>query len=231
VPSTICEADQTVFRLLHPDEAPAIVALEKAAWPLPLQADAATIARRFTLGHYMMGAWREARLIGLGSYVLTHADPHDEAVFPRTFGEFSSLARTDPPRSAYTYNLCIDPAFRSLELTAPMVAHLLGHAASEGCQFAVGDGRCPSYDGSTERPDRVRQNPRFRALIDAWHSSGRRPTDEEMILDPVLRFYWRITRCRFLHLRPRFLPGDTASGGFRVIFVIDLAKYARNTQR
>jgi hypothetical protein len=42
--------------------------------------------------------------------------------------------------------------------------------------------------------------------------------------DPLLRFYRRLLNCEFLHLAPDFLPEDTSSGGYRVIFAKDLGQ-------
>lgn len=212
----------TLIRHLRPDEWQAVVDLEEAAWPPPLRAGRATVEARFGLGHSMMGAWRDERLVGLGCYTLSDLDPREETSFPRTFAEFSRVPRSAAPTTAYTYNLCIHPAARRLDLTLPLVGRMMADAAGAGCRLAVGDGRCPSYSGSVEAPDRVRPNPRFRDAIDAWHRTGRRPSDAELLLDPVLRFYRRTTGCSFLHLRPDFLPQDAAAGGFRVIFLIDL---------
>ncbi|MFO1185944.1 MAG: hypothetical protein U1E56_14340 [Bauldia sp.] len=214
----------TLFRRLTADDWPAVVELEEAAWPPSLRADRATVESRFALGHAMMGAWRGERLVGLGCYAASDADPRDDALFPRTFVEFARIPASGNPLTAYTYNLCIHPATRRLDVTLPLIARLMVDARMAGCRLAVGDGRCPSYNGSNAAPDRVRANRRFRDAIDAWQRSGQRPPDEDLILDPVLRFYRRTTGCSFIHLRPGFLPEDIAAGGFRVIFLIDLER-------
>jgi hypothetical protein len=89
-------------------------------------------------------------------------------------------------------------------------------------RWIVGDGRCAAYRGSLPgAPDKVRADPQFRAAIEAWRRTGRKPPDRELIRDPLLRFHYRQLKCRFLHLMPDFLPEDLSSAGYRVIFVAD----------
>ena len=211
-------------RLLVPGEERQLAALETAAWPGPLQASQDRIMRRMELGHRVMVAENDGKFIAATCYIPTANNPFDRCSFPKTFGLFSSLPRSEPVRSVYVYNLCVHPDQRGGSVVRQVIETGIHDAATIGARFVVADGRCPSYAGSTEWPDTVGADSQFREAIDKWHSTGVRPSDAELIRDPVLRFYKRILSCDFLYLMPNFLPEDAAAGGFRVIFVKDLMK-------
>ncbi|WP_149903767.1 N-acetyltransferase [Mesorhizobium sp. SARCC-RB16n] len=158
-------------------------------------------------------------------FVETSQDPHDTEKFPKTFSAYSSLARTGPARSLYVYNLGLRPDFRGTDMARRLLSQLIGYGHRVGARWLVGDGRCPSYAGSQDDfPNKVRPDLAFRQTIDDWHRTGVMPSVTSITRDPLLRFYRRVLQCEFLHLAPSFLPQDISSGGFRVIFAVDLAR-------
>lgn len=215
------EAMQT--RALGPPDLPAIIALERASWATGLQADARLIEQRFALGHQMVGAWADGHLRAMTSFSYTWFDPRHPETLPRTFVEFSS--RPVPARfnTAFGYNLNVHPAERGGRLVRRLLQAALGHASAAGCAYLVGDGRCPSYNGSHDPPaDDVAPNPEFRQAIDEFMRTGVFPEERKLLLDPTLRLFSRLMHCRFIAIIPDFLPADTASGGFQVMYLRDM---------
>ena len=214
------DVDGTRIVSMDANDIPAMCALERSAWSAPLQAGVSTMIARAELGHNFLGAWRKSELIALTCFVITRLDPFDAEAFPRTFGEFSTIARSSRPLSGYVYNLCVHPLHRGERVVRQLIDAGIGILRDSGCRYLVGDGRCPSYAGTQgDERDPVEFNPAFRSIIDSWRLTGIKPPDDRIALDPVLRFYKRTLGCDFVYLKPDFLPADTASGGHRVIFV------------
>jgi len=212
-----------LVRHLRPSEVGGLAELERASWPRSLQASADKIRHRLGLGHDCIVAEVGNTLTCAACYVLTSQSPFEETAFPTDFASFSSLPRTEPVMSSYAYSLCVRPEWRGHPTVFRVLDRLLEASRAAGARYLVADGRCPSFNGVAEQgPDRVARNPDFRSSIVRWQETGIRPSDQALIADPVLRFYKRYLRCRFLHLAPDFIPEDLASGGFRVIFAVDL---------
>jgi len=210
-------------RLIGPGDVRGLAELEAAAWPGPLQAKEELIKRRLAFGHGIIVA-ATSNYLAAAVCVIPRAEPQfDAECFPRRFGEFSTLPRTDPVRSVYAYNLCVHPLHRGERVVRDVINLGIATIRDWGARWIIGDGRCPSYAGSRgEGPDRVRCDPAFRAALDGWRATGIRPSVDELVRDPVLRFYHRVLDCEFVHLAWNFLPQDSSSGGHRVIFVKDL---------
>ncbi|MER8847010.1 hypothetical protein [Mesorhizobium australicum] len=122
-----------------------------------------------------------------------------------------------------TGTIALRPEFRGTDMARRLLSQLIDHGRQVGVRWLVGDGRCPSYAGAQDDfPDKVRPDPAFRQIIDDWHRTGVMPSVKSITKDPLLRFYRRVLHCEFLHLAPNFLPEDLSSGGFRVIFAVDL---------
>ncbi|MGX8011747.1 hypothetical protein ACVDG8_023610 [Mesorhizobium sp. ORM8.1] len=199
-----------------------MVAMEMATWG-PIGANEEVIRRRLSLGHTMIVAMVENAIAGAICFVETSQDPRETEKFPRTFAAYSSFARSEPARSLYVYNLGIRPEFRRTDMARRLLSQLTDHGRRVGTRWLVGDGRCPSYAGAQDDfPDKVQPDPAFRQTIDDWHRTGVMPSVGSITKDPLLRFYRRVLHCEFLHLAPNFLPEDLSSGGFRVIFAVDL---------
>lgn len=212
------------FHQLAKDDTLRMAAMEVAAWG-PLGASEDTIRQRLSLGHTMIVATVDDLIAGAVCFTETREDPHDTARFPATFSAYSSLPRTEPVLSLYVYNLGVRPEFRGTNLSRRLMSRMMDHGRRMGARWLVGDGRCPSYAGAQDgTPDKVQPEPEFRRTVDEWHRSGVMPPAESITRDPLLRFYRRILKCEFLHLAPDFLPEDASSGGFRVIFAVDLAQ-------
>lgn len=212
------------FRQLVEDDISAMVAMETAAWG-PLGASEAAIRRRLSYGHTMILALVGNLIAGAICFVETSQDPRDTQKFPKTFSTYSSLARSEPAHSLYVYNLGVRPEFRGTDIARQLLSQLTDHGRRADARWLVGDGRCPSYAGAQDdSPDKVRPDPAFRQTIDEWQRTGVMPSIEAITKDPLLRFYRRVLHCEFLHLASDFLPEDLSSGGFRVIFAVDLAR-------
>ena len=212
------------FHRIGEDDVPRMAVMEVAAWG-SLGAEEATIRNRLSLGHTMIAAVHDKVIAGAVCFVETSQDPRDKATFPATFTAYSSLARSLPPKSLYVYNLGVRPEFRGTTLSRRLLARLVDHGRAAGARWIVGDGRCPSYGGAHEgSPDKVAINVGFRSTIAEWHRTGIMPSVSDLTQDPLLNFYHRLLKCEFLHLAPAFLPEDRSSGGYRVIFAVDLRK-------
>lgn len=213
-----------VLRLAGVEDVSALAALEAAAWPGPLQASEDLIRHRLALGHGMIVAAMPDYLAA-AVCVVPRAEPEfDAASFPREFSQFSTLPRSDPVRSVYAYNLCVHPSHRGERVVRDVISLGIQTILKWGARSIIGDGRCPSYAGSSgEGPDRARPDAVFHDALDSWAETGIRPPLEILIRDPVLRFYHRVLDCDFVHLARNFLPQDASSGGNRVIFVKQLS--------
>ena len=199
---------------------PALADLEAAAWPEALQAKEDLIRHRFTLGHMMMVVDAGRYLAGAVYFVSTSETPFDAARFPRSFAQFSSVTRSMPVNSVYAYNFCVHPAHRGERFLRQAIGAATLAFRQTGASWLFGAGRCPSYAGSAgEGPGKVSADAEFRAAIDGWAQTGQMPELAMLIRDPILRFYYRMFNCRFLHLARDFMPEDVSSGGHAVTFV------------
>lgn len=209
------EKNQAITKLDSHD-LEAIYTLECAAFPESMQASYETLALRFKLGHFMLGAWEQNRLVGLVSWRHAWFDPEDRTIFPETFAKFSNAPNSSPYNAAFVYSLGIHPEKRGAELTRALMMSAIDHIKSSHCKYLVGDGRCPSYNGCST--DDIAPSKIFRKAIDLQIQSGEVPSLAEYTADPYLRFYHRTLNCQFLWAMPDFLPSDDASGGHQVIF-------------
>jgi hypothetical protein len=211
-------------RLIEAGDVGALAQLEAAAWPGPLQAKEELIQRRLALGHGIIVAAAPDYLAAAVCVIPRDEPQFDAGSFPQHFAQFSTLPRTDPVRSVYAYNLCVHPSHRGERVVRDVINLGIATIREWGARWIIGDGRCPSYAGSSgEGPDKVRRDPLFRAALDGWAATGTRPALDMLLRDPVLRFYRRVLDCEFVHLAWNFLPQDSSSGGHRVIFVKDLS--------
>lgn len=192
--------------------------LERNSWIPFLQADEKTILKRFDLGHIMLGAQEDSDLVGMISFSYSNFSPDDYPSFPKTFREFSSQPILKNYNTAFCYNLAILPDKRGYRYASLLIRAGWDKAKKDGCMYGVADGRCSSYNGSSEfEQEQIKQNTEFKKIIDRYLKEGIFPQQKEFLKDPTLAFYHRVTGCKFLWLIPNFLPEDKPAGGLRVI--------------
>jgi GNAT superfamily N-acetyltransferase len=213
------------IRQLGPDDMRLLMELEAAAWAAPLQASESTIRRRLALGHTMFGEFDGNVLAGTLCFTETAQDPLVRDDFPANFDAYSSLPRSEPVHALYAYNLCVRPSHRGGNTAIRLLKEMEQHGRRIGARWLIGDGRCSAYAGSSGLDDdKVKADPRFRASIDRWLETGRRPPLKDIIRDPLLRLHYRVYDCEFLYVMPNFFPQDASSAGFRIISAKDLNK-------
>lgn len=204
---------------LGTQDIPAILALENVCWLPAIRADEQTLRKRFGLGHIMLGLLAGDALLGIVSFSYTLSSPEKAIGLPQTFREFSNRTMAPEYNTAFAYNLNIHPRARRGNLTMKLIQAGLSRMRKDGCRYVLGAGRCPSYNGSLAGGiEIIPPAPDFRRSIDQCVQTGMLPAPEELLVDPILRFYRRALDCEFLRVIPGFLPGDSASGGFGVIF-------------
>jgi len=198
---------------------PAILELENACWLPGIRASATMLETRFAMGHISLGMHINDALAGIVSFSYTRFSPDEPAGLPTSFREFSSRPMANDHNTAFAYNLNIHPRARGGTLTRDLLWAGLSRMREDGCQYLLGVGRCPSYNGSTGgEVENIQPSPALRHAIDEFMRSGRQPAPGQLLADPVLKFYRHSLGCEFLRVVPDFLPGDTPSGGFGVIF-------------
>lgn len=221
-PSPVDTSDTCVVTLGTQD-IPAILELEKACWLSEIRADEHILEARFALDHITLGLVIDDALLGIVSFSYTVCSPERAIGLPQTFREFSSRPMALGHNTAFAYNLNIHPRARGGNLTMELVEAGLNRMRRDGCRYLLGVGRCPSYNGSMAGEfENMPPSPEFRCAIDKSIQTGKLPALEELLADPVLRFYRRSLGCEFIRVMPDFLPGDAPSGGIGVIFYLVL---------
>ncbi len=195
-----------------------IMELERASWLDEVQADQGTILQRLQMGHIMMGIRENGVLCGMTCFSYTHCDPFSTQQLPRRFHDFASAPATDEYNVAFGYNLNIHPDYRGGDLLITLLVAGYQRMKEDGVQFMFGDGRCPSYNGSSNEQEKVAQRPAFKACIDRYMKTGEFPSTGELIQDSHLRYFHRVMACEFVAIFPDFLPSDLPTGGFRVMY-------------
>jgi len=198
---------------LGPADIDRIMALERQAFDPSIQADAEVILYRFGLGHRMLGAEEDGRLVGTIGFSLIRFDRHDMTGFPPTFKAYSTQAVPPEPDTVCIYSLGVEPGSRVLQVAKLLVHSCFDEGFHGGLGQAIADGPLPSYAGNSQ----VKQRPEVRAMVDRYVATGQLPSHEEFLHDPVLALYRRLTECNFIALLPDFIADDEASGGWRVL--------------
>jgi hypothetical protein len=204
---------------LGPDNIDRIMDVGRRAFATALQARRETVLRRFALGHFILGAEKEDRLVSTIAFSYIRFAPEARADFPRTFKAYSTQPTPRDYNTVVIYSLGIEPDSRELACIRLLIHAVLEAARKAGCTHAVADGMIPSFAGD----ERTRPNPEVRALIEAYAQTARFPAQEEFLKDPALALFHLLTGCQFLWLLPDFLPADTASGGWRVLLYRNLS--------
>ena len=207
-----------VTSLLTLDDLQQMLALENACWPHQLRADQHRLQHRFSMQHAMQGIWHAGRLIGMAAWRKGWLELPSGEFFPQDFDAFSMQNNAEPYNAAFVYNLCIHPDARGKLETRCLIQSVIAQARQSGCAYLVGDGRCPSFNGS--EVEGIPARPQFRdALQRHMQSYGVAfPPPEVCCLDPLLNFYHSVLKCEFFRVMPDFMASDSSSGGYRIIF-------------
>jgi hypothetical protein len=212
--------EETTLLQLAVDDVPRIAKLDYESWPEPLRVSEANVARRFELGHLMLGIEHGSTLLGVVAFSYAPWSPQPNGAFPTTNAQFNSQQHSKQHNAAFAYNLVVRPCLRGSSISRRLIAAGLAQVRRDGCDHLLGHARCPSYNGSdVAKIEHFSANTIFRRAIDDAVRSDTVPALEILLLDPVLRFYYRALRCTFVRAMPGFLPEDEASGGMAVRFV------------
>lgn len=213
---------------LGPTDVDRIVELERRCFIPPLQADSATLFKRFAAGHQMVGIEVAGRLSALVGYYYTMLDPEHLDNLPASETEFCLVPSQPRGNALVVYNLEVSPEQRGLEYPRLLLNFALREAKQLGAVHAFGNARLPSYAGSDPRfrQELIVPNPLLRSAIDAYLECGRFPDASVLDQDPRLGLYRALTGCTFLKLLPDFAPYDTASGGMRLIVHLGMVNWA-----
>ncbi len=204
--------------LLTPGDVPDIIDLEAQSFAPSMQANVATIMKRFELGHVMIGIREDGALVAMLSLSYSRFSPDEFDSFPKVFGEFSMRPPVANPNAVFVYNLEVAKRRRGRAHAAALLQRAWALGKGRGCTYAVGDGRISSYTGSVKcDQERVRHQPTLALAINRHLDGGPFPSDRELLTDPTLALYRRLTGCHFLWIIPNFIPEDHAAGGIRVI--------------
>lgn len=212
-----------IIRFAEAEDVEALAALEALSWAPALAADAETIRERFDdLGHHCVLAEVDAVPVAACSYYHTDLDPvaflgRVERITDVTRGRAASAGC-----STCAYNLCLHPAHRGGTTVQRVIAAALRDVCAAGIREVFGVVRCPSYAGAgPDDPESVLADRAVHDAINHGAADGGVPRMETLLADPLLRFYFRTLRCRYVRVIPGFLPGDCASGDHGVAFLAD----------
>lgn len=192
------------------DDMDAILALERVAFPLALQASPSRYEKRFAQGHIMLG-YKDEDLKGIISFSYGVFDMQYPSTIPDCFSDWSTQATPIRFDTVFIYNLGVDPEVRGTSVVPQLVRAALARAKKDGCHQALAEGPIPSYFGSGQ----VRENPAIRRALDSFALGGPMPSEDLLFEDPHLYFYRKLCRCSIVTVKKDFLLEDTESGGFR----------------
>jgi len=192
-----------------------ILLVEHQSFVEEIRASREIIEKRLKLLHTYICCEYQGKVAGTIAFHLDRFDPENKKDFPKTFNEYSGSANNPDANALFVYSLGVVPEFRDGRVAKSLIKSVSEEAAKSGLEFIVGDGRCPSYNGSCK--EGISQIIKFKELIDNYVKTSHVPEKNEFLLDPLLAFYHKIIGCKFAWIFPKFIPEDAASGGFRVI--------------
>ena len=194
-----------------------ILIVEKDSFIPPLQAKGEKILKRLETNHTYLGTFIHDKLIGTLAFRYDHF-PKDFSQIPTTFEDFSNRPNVINADSMFIYSFGILPSHRSLKNALDLIRAGFEIGRREGARYVIGDGRCPSYNGSLQfEQEKIIQNSRFKESLDKHIQKETIPSEKELSLDPVLAFYLKFIKLRPLLISPNFIPEDLPAGGKRVI--------------
>ena len=219
-------------RLLGLEDLDEMVRVEQEAWIPPAQAPRELIETRVKLGHQIMGYEIDRRLVGMVSWCYKRINVVDLEVIPKLgwrlswFEDFVNFSKgrsiLENANSAFIYSTGVSYKHRGGGIGTRLMQAVLTEIKKNGIKHVLLDGRCPSYNGSTEYPqEQVEQVPEFKRAIDRCNKTGELPSVEVMRLDFTLRFYNKLGFKPF-KLLPNFYIGDIPTGGNRLIVYQEL---------
>jgi ribosomal protein S18 acetylase RimI-like enzyme len=215
-------------RLLSEGDIDRMVELENRTFDEVLRATKETITERLRLGHHIIGAYDGEELVGMISFSYSNADPNGFIDVPMTAVEFSRQPMAKEPNAAFVYNLSVLPEYRGRNITQELARAMTKQAKQDQCLFIVGEGRIPSYNGSDSKlMASYKRNEEVHEEIERALREKKMPSEEAFLKDPLLEYYKKIfddlgLTMTFVRLIPDFSPADTASGGLRVLFKVEL---------
>lgn len=195
----------------------AVMELEAVAFTPQMQAGRDKVLRRFAMGHHMLGAFHQGRLVGSIAFSFMRFSPDAVDRLPRTFAAYSTQPVPEDADTLCIYSLGVVASARGLACTPPLIRASLDMARAQGLRAGTADGPLPSLNGN----DQVRPKPAVRRLVDDFVRTGIMPPQEDFLQDPVLALYARLTGCHVIALLPDFIPEDTASGGWRALLYLE----------
>lgn len=196
----------------------ALYRFECDAWPIGARASRESLVKRFELKHWVYAAWHNETIIGILCWRQGWFDPKNIQSFPQNFNEFANTTNTNPYNAAYVYNLSVHPNYRGSSVAKYLMDTSLIEYYDPQLSYLVGDGRCPSYNGSNTLSEKIDQRFDFKLAIENHLQNNETLNLDDYLIDPILCFYYRMLNCHFCWVIKDFLPTDTASGGYRVIF-------------
>jgi len=203
----------------------AIMEVEKAAFIPPIRTTEATIKQRLGLGHTYLAAFDFDGTKPIGTIAFRNArfSPQDYEQFPRTFAKYAEDPNDDRGNAVFVYSLGVIPGYRNGLAAKKLIKAALAEAKHRGLHYAVGDARCPSFNGSKEWPEeRFEKNEAIHRAITAHLDGGPFPQNETLYKDPVLGFYLKTFGFKPLWIIPDFWMGDEPCGNFMVIIYSEL---------
>lgn len=210
-----------------------ILGLELLVCIPPIQTSSQELEELFEKGNRMLGHKIEYDLVGTIAFRYAHFSPDDDSIFPETFEEFST-PREKVSRdfnAIFVYSMNVDPIHRGrgrqgYAIGRDLIHSTLDAAKQAGCEYVVLDGRPSSYNGSyqfpQEYPERV---PALKAALNRHIGGGNPITVDEMMLEPTLKFYNRVSGgIKPWKVLENFFPADLPAGGHRIICYKELEK-------
>lgn len=229
---TTARRHMTRLRLLELDHGSidAMLAVERAVFIPPMQASGDTMRRRLDMGHVMLGLAREddGALAGMGCFSYAWLPPAGIdalAGFPRDEHEFCSWPVPKEFNAAFAYNLAILPRYRSYPVLRMLFHAGLERMQRDGVRYGFNCVRLASYNGSEAHgfaTESIPQRPRLKAAIDRYLAHGVFPSREVLDLEPLARLERRLCDCVYRWILPDFAPWDAASGGHRLLGIVDV---------
>jgi hypothetical protein len=192
-----------------------ILDVEKHSFTKDISANQETIEKRLNMGHTYLCYEQNGIAIATLAFRYAKFNHLNINEFPQTFHEYADGPNDQEPNAMFIYSLGVKTQFRNGITARILIRSAITEAKNKNIEFMVGDGRCPSYNGSKE--EGIAQNTHFREIIDQNILSGSIPSEKEITEDPTMAFYKRVTGCSFLWILSDFIPSDEASGGFRII--------------